>query len=385
MSIVRTYDIINAGPRNRFLANGRLVSNSGRGPQLQNMPQGSLDEHELDLAIEHLRTGQYEQIPNIMQAASSALRGVFVAKPEHKLVVCDLSNIEGRVLAWLAGEDWKVQAFREFDQGIGSDLYKRAYGAAFGIDADEVTKEQRQLGKVMELSCGFQGGAMALARAAGGFGVDLEELASKVNETIDPDVMKQSRKEFKSLKPELGTMSEGSWLAVNALKIAWRQAHSNVEAFWYQLQEAFTSVVNAPDTAERVGKLTLGYEDDALFIQLPSNRRLWYPVPRVDDTGLGFMTEVNKSWVATNTYGGKLVENVTQAVARDILAEAMIRAEGRGYPIVMHVHDELVAETPDTASFNITTLADVMTDQPLWAKGLPLAAAGFECYRYRKD
>lgn len=369
----------------RFLGASRSGRWSGRGPQLHNMPRGSLDDDELDAAIESLRTGQYEELPNIMQAASSALRGVFIAKPEHKLVVCDLSNIEGRVLAWLAGEDWKVQAFREFDHGMGSDLYKRAYGAAFGIDPHEVTKEQRQLGKVMELSCGFQGGAMALARAANGFGVDLDELALKVNETIDPAVMKRSRKELKSMEPELGTMSQDAWLAVNALKIAWRQAHENVASFWYQLEEAFTSVVNTPDSVERVGKLTLGYEDDALFIQLPSNRRLWYPAPRVDNTGLGFMTEVNNFWMVTNTYGGKLVENVTQAVARDILAEAMIRAEGRGYPVVMHVHDELVAETPDIAAFNITTLADIMTDQPVWAKGLPLAAAGFECYRYRKD
>jgi DNA polymerase len=169
---------------------------------------------------------------------------------------------------------------------------------------------------------------------------------------------------------------------------AWRAAHPNTVKLWYGLENACRDAVHSPGVVKRVGKLAIQRDGVWLRIRLPSGRYLCYPGVECDDAGkLSYLgvNQYTRKWERLRTYGGKLVENVTQAASRDVLCYGMKLAEESGYPVVLHVHDELLCEVPDSPDYNVARLSAIMSTNPPWAEGLPLAAAGFETYRYRKE
>ena len=365
---------------------------AGRLFQPQNLPRPVLKQNEIDQGINALKADCEDLLfGNVMELTSSAIRGCIVAPPGKKLVVADLSNIEGRVLAWLAGESWKLQAFRDFDAGTGHDLYKLAYAKSFGIKPEAVTKDNRQVGKVQELALGYEGGVGAFLTFAAAYSIDLEAMGEQAIESIPQAILNEANSALAWTKlnkrPTFG-LSDRAWLVCDSFKRAWRYGHPAIASFWKELEQAATLAVSRPGVAYACRMLKLRRDGAWLRIRLPSGRSLCYPSPQVDDTGkLSYMgvNQYSRKWSRLKTYGGKLAENVTQAVARDVLAANMPRIEAAGYQIVLSVHDENLTEADDCDEFNAEHLASLMATAPVWADDLPLAAAGFEAYRYRKD
>lgn len=363
---------------------------AGRLFQPQNLSRPALSSECTETGIEWMKAGCEDLLSdNVMQLASSALRGCIVAPGGKKLVVSDLSNIEGRMLAWLAGEQWKLEAFRENDAGTGPDLYKLAYARAFNISPDTVSKSQRQIGKVMELALGYSGGVAAFLTFALVYGLDLDELANAALPNIPRDVLREAKGWYdESVKRDLTYgLSERVFIACDSLKRLWRRAHPETCAFWYSLENAVRAAIASPGRTLTCGYLKVRRDGAWLRIQLPSGRAVCYPSPAITDGNITYMgvNPYSRKWQRLKTYHGRMVENVCQAAARDILAANMPRIEEAGYPIVLTVHDEVICEAPDTEEFNDTALSALLSTNPDWTPGLPLNAGGFEARRYRKD
>lgn len=369
---------------------------AGRLFQPQNLPRGTLTPEQVETAIGAIKTGTASLLyDDVNAAASSCLRGAIIAPPGKKLVVADLSNIEGRVLAWLAGETWKLEAFRAYDRGDGVDLYKATYARTFGIKPDEVTKKQRQVGKVLELAMGYMGGVGSFLAFAGNYGVDLQELAAHTYEALDKGTLIEAHDQWAFFAGRNAThgLDETTFTALNAIKMAWRKAHPAIKRFWDEtecrVQSAMSETCAHPD-----GKpypVAFALSRGALAVKLPSGRIMAYPRAKLPDPDTRCLFQyyapfrIRRGWGMTKTHAGKIVENITQATARDVLAANLARVEAAGYKIILSVHDELITETPDTPDYTAERLAALMATQPAWARDLPLAAAGFEAYRYKKD
>ena len=324
----------------------------GRLFQPQNLPRPTLKQDMINAGIDAMKADCEDLLfDNVSELCSSAVRGALVASPGKKLVVADLSNIEGRVLAWLADEKWKISAFADFDKGIGHDLYKLAYARSFNVPPERVSKDERQIGKVMELALGYQGGLGAFNTMASVYGVNL------------PDER------------------------VQELVVAWRKAQPAIKSFWYSLEGACDGALMDEGKIHKVGLLSVIFKDTWLRIKLPSGRWLCYPNAAMENGRIVYdgTNQFTKKWERIETYGGKICENIVQATARDVLASGLLRAEAAGYAVCLHVHDEIIAEVPDTDEYSAEGLSKIMSHNPGWSLGLPLAAAGFECYRYRKD
>ena len=343
----------------QFCGASRTGRDAGRIFQPQNLPRPVMDADEIETGISAMKLDCEDLLfDNVTDLCSSAVRGCLVAPAGRKLVIADLSNIEGRVLAWLAGEDWKIKAFYDFDRGIGHDLYVVAYAKGFNVDPEVVVDNKkngdgsmRQYGKTMELACGYQGGVGAF-RTMGGPAV-----AAMTDDEIQP------------------------------LVTAWRTAHPNVVQLWYGVERAAKAAIRSPDDLAHYDKLQFDMKDGWLRIKLPSGRYLSYRNAKIEDARVTFegVNQYTKKWERIETYGGKLVENIVQAVARDVFMTGMVGAEEHGYEVCIRVHDELITEVPDTPEYNVPQLASIMATNPSWAVGLPLAAAGFETHRYKKD
>jgi DNA polymerase len=343
----------------QFCGASRTGRDAGRIFQPQNLPRPTMDADVIEGGIAAMKLDCEDLLfDNVTDLCSSAVRGCLVAPAGRKLVIADLSNIEGRVLAWLAGEDWKVKAFYDFDRGIGHDLYVVAYAKGFNVDPEVVVDNKkngdgsmRQYGKTMELACGYQGGVGAF-RTMGGPAV-----AAMTDEEIQP------------------------------LVSAWRKSHPNVVKLWYGVEAAAKQAIRKPDDLSHYDRLQFDMKDDWLRIKLPSGRYLSYRNAKIEDGRITFegVNQFTKKWERIETYGGKLVENIVQAVARDVFMTGMVGAEELGYEVCIRVHDELITEVPDTDDYSVEQLAWAMATNPSWAVGLPLAAAGFETYRYKKD
>jgi DNA polymerase bacteriophage-type len=324
---------------------------AGRMVQTQNMPRGSIKD--VDTAIETILNGTtFMLYDDTMEVVSSCIRGMITASDGMKFLVSDLSGIEARVLPWLAGDEATLDIFR-----TGHDIYKDAAAGIFHCNYEDVTKDQRFIGKVATLALGYQGGPKAFITMGKNYGVDVPE-------------------------------SEAQEIVTN-----WRASNKTIRRFWYGLQEACINAIDRPGDGFIVGMLMVSAKDDWLRIKLPSGRFLCYYKPEVrqhqkfeDAQEITFMgtNQYTRKWERIGTYGGKLVENVTQAVSRDILAEALVIAEEQELDVVMHTHDEMVVEVPDMASLTVAKIDDIFTTAPEWAEGLPLDAEGFESYRYRK-
>lgn len=388
-------ETVSSGDRLRgslqFAGASRTGRWGGRLFQPQNLPRGSRKADEIEIGIKAIKAGIADLLEDdVMGLASDSIRGCIVAPEGRKLVAADLANIEGRVLAWLGNEHWKLDAFKDYDAGLGDDLYKVAYARAFGIKPNEVTKDQRQVGKVMELALGYQGGVGAFHTFAAAYNIDLEALGVIARGTVPNDVWEQStlwREKARELKMPAHGLTDQAWIACDSLKSLWRRAHPGIVAFWKELDSAASQAVSMPMTRIEAGRVVMRREGNWLRLKLPSGRCLSYPSIRIDDEGTLSYVGINqytRRWERIKTYAGKLAENVTQAIARDVLAHGMQLADQHGYEVVASVHDELICETPDTDTFNHHRLAELMATCPEWARGLPLAAEGFEAKRYRK-
>lgn len=326
---------------------------AGRIVQPHNLPRPAYEQDEIEAGIEAIKAGVADFVlPDVLKMASSALRGVLIAGPGKKLVVADLRNIEGCVIAWLAGCDWKIKAYLDHFAGVGPDTYILAFAKSFHRPIAEVTKAERQIGKIQELTLQFQGAVAAFKRTAAAYGLEITD------------------------DEALGVVQ------------AWRKANYQICQFWYALQAAAMRVIDGDAERIQVGRVAFDRDGTWLRCHLPSGRCLSYPAVRNVQGKYGLVPSYmgrhfyTKKWGRVLTYGGKLAENITQAVARDVLAEAMPRVEAAGYPIVLTVHDEIITEVVDG---DAATLCELMTRGAPWSEGLPLAAAGFECTRYRKE
>ena len=349
--------------------------------------RGKVLVEEIKRAIEAVTWGVYDLCATypLPEVLASAVRGVVVPARGKKLTVGDYSNVEGRGLAWLAGEEWKLQAFRDFDEGIGSDLYKLAYAEAFGVDPEDVDDGlERQIGKVMELMLGYGGGVGAFITGAATYKINLSELVKTAWPNIPERVKAETERmwEWSVLKKMTYGLDELTFRTCDGLKRLWREKHPAVVQFWADVEDCFINATRGIPSTLRL--LKFDKVGNWVRIQLPSGRYLSYPGARCDDKGkLSYMgqNQYTRTWSRIGTCGGKLAENITQAVCRDLLAESMLNCEEWGLPVVLHVHDELVVENPEDQTDN---LVDAMRTVD-WADGLPLAVAAHVTDRYAKE
>lgn len=365
----------------------------GRIFQPHNLPRPKLKpfkaKHQ-DIGIEALKLGcadlMYDSVTDL---ASSCIRGVIVAKPSHKLCVSDWSSIEGRGLAWLAGEDWKLQAYRGIDAGEEKfDMYELAYANTFRVPVDSVNDYQRQQGKVLELALGYAGGVGAFVTFAKGYGINLEKLVEEVYHKIEGRALEEALYYWGHIKTNksknLG-LSEKVFTTCDAIKRLWRWANPMIVKFWADLD---ASIRDAIENKQRtvLDHVVVDMAGSWLRIQLPSGRYLSYAGARIVEGQIKYLgiNQYSRKWCLLNLTSGKAAENATQAFARDILINGLNNAEEQGYPAVLHVHDEIIAEVPDDPMYSHEELSRILSVPPPWASDLPLAAEGFESYRYRK-
>ncbi len=335
----------------QFSGANRTQRWAGRGIQLQNLPQNHITT--LDEARDLVKMGcfdivgaMYGNTPDIL---SQLIRTMLIPKDGCEFIVADFSAIEARVLAWLAGEQWRLDAFQR-----GEDIYCASASQMFGVPVVKhgINGELRQKGKVAELACGYGGGSGAL--------ISMGALDMGLKEDELPDII-----------------------------TSWRDANPEIVKFWYAVEKAAIETVK--DHNDRsVGRIGFQFAANTLWIVLPSGRRLAYIKPKLQPNRFGRMAltfeglGANNKWTRGETYSGKLTENITQATARDLLAEAMRRMELAGLDIVGHVHDEVILEVPK-GSMTVDDVCAIMNQNPAWADGLPLSSAGYTGNYYYKD
>lgn len=439
----------------------RTLRWAGKGFQPQNLARGEYsDDHEgkikrregesdisfwvrshmLTNGINSLLRGTAHWAYDISKLTASTVRGCIIPAKGKKFVVADYSNVEGRGLAWIAGEKTALMVFK-----AGRDIYCETAGKMFGLDPDYIKanrKDLRQIGKACELGLGYGGGVAAFLQFAKNLGLDLYAMAEVMKGTFPDHIWAAAKRGYEYARineakrpPKPGKKDErptyilpkNVWLTCDAIKRMWREAHPKTVAFWAELEDAVLCAIRNPGKAYWAGanvrpdgkkalKIvrtkakhdpTFDEERDDpnaagwwLKIELPSGRIMSYPgialsvTTEIDeDTGkkrtstrIKYQGEnqTTRQWGFQYTYGGKLTENIVQALCRDILAWSMPGVEAAGYEIVLSVHDELITEVPDTDDYTTEELCALMCDLPVWAKGFPLAAEGDIMYRYRK-
>lgn len=292
---------------------------AGRLWQPQNLPRGTLSPEQVETAIDAIKHGIAPLLYDDVNAVvSSCLRGAITAPAGAKLVVADLSNIEGRVLAWLAGESWKLDAFRAYDRGEGVDLYKATYARTFGIKPADVTKKQRQIGKVLELAMGYMGGVGSFLAFATAYGVDLKELADHTWEALDRNTLMLAHDQWDFFKSRDMTngLDETTWSALNAIKIAWRDAHPAITRFWHETEQQIEAAFGRAPQVSGFYPCGFAYTRFGLACRLPSGRMMAYPraeLPSDESERCLFKyyapLKVRKGFAMSRTHAGKIVEN----------------------------------------------------------------------------
>jgi DNA polymerase len=348
---------------------------SGRRFQPQNLKRPDPDLN-VEQAIDILAEGDADFFEAVygepLSIVADTIRGMIGTPKGKKIIAPDYSGIEARVLPWLAGEEWKLDAFRQ-----GTDMYKLTAGGILGKSPEDVTKAERQAyGKVPELALGYQGGVGAFGKMAANYGVNLPEA-------------------------EIIRIRDG-----------WRAANPRIKQFWWDLETAAFLAIQKPGSVQWIDKLAFRVAGSFLFMRLPSGRFMAYPYPAIrpkvmpwlDDDGkpvwkdsVTYFSTIDiakrskvvadkhnsSKWARIASYGGMFAENATQAVARDFLADAMPRVEAAGYPIVLTVHDEIVVEVDEDFG-SLEEMSAIMTTLPAWGEGCPIAVEGWEGRRYRK-
>ena len=338
----------------QFYGANRTGRWAGRLVQVQNLPRNSMTE--LDDARELLRSGNTYAIEMIyahpLDVLSQLIRTAFVPRDGYRFIVADFSAIEARVIAWLAGEKWRMKVFAD-----GGDIYCASASKMFGVPVEKhgINSHLRQKGKIAELALGYQGSIGALkAMGADKLGLSDEELQEIVN--------------------------------------SWRKASPRIKQLWYDVDAAALEAVRECRAVTLHHGVAFSYRKGILFLRLPWGRKLAYARPKIevepefDREGLTYegSEQTSGKWTRLRTYGGKLVENIVQAIARDCLAAAMTRLEAEGYQIVMHIHDEVVIECPADAC-DLDNVCRIMGRPIDWAPGLLLTADGYITDYYKKD
>ena len=338
----------------QFYGANRTGRWAGRLVQVQNLPQNHLED--LDYARSLVKSGDLSTVEllfgNVPDTLSQLIRTAFIAKDGCTFLVCDFSAIEARVIAWLAGEQWRLEVFRTHGK-----IYEASASMMFHVPVEEITKTdpRRQKGKIAELALGYQGGVGAM-KTMGGESMGLTE--EEMSEIVDN----------------------------------WRNANSAIVRLWKDVEAAARMVIRYGEPVSVKGLkffMSLG----AMMIQLPSGRCLSYPRPSVGVNRFGSesicyegVSQTTKQWCQQETYGGKLVENIVQGIARDCLAITILRLEEKGYPIVFHVHDEVIIEAPENDGVHTLQGVEEIFRMPItWAPGLPLKGAGYTTKYYLKD
>ena len=334
----------------QFYGANRTGRWAGRLVQIHNLPQNHMEDLELARSI--VREGRYDLVEllydSIPDVLSELIRTAFVAKPGCRFIVSDFSAIEARVMGYLAGEGWVMEEFR----GAGK-IYEQTASKMFHIPIEEITKGSpyRARGKVASLACQYGGAEGALISMGALNFVEEEELKGLVQ--------------------------------------SWRTANPHIVNYWYEIDSAVKAAVKERKMT-KVGMVTVYYQSGMLKIALPSGRVLSYVRPRMTVNRFGSESVsyegvgTNRKWIRIESYGAKFCENIVQATARDVLAEAMLRLEKKGFDIVCHIHDEVVLEVPEGTS-SVEEVNEIMAVCPDWCEGLPLKAAGFESPFYKKD
>ncbi|MCK4579396.1 MAG: hypothetical protein KAU50_11445 [Candidatus Marinimicrobia bacterium] len=331
----------------------------GKLVQLQNLPKGT--KTDTNMAITDINAFGYPTIEmmypgKIMETLSDCIRGLFVPAKGKEMYVVDYGAIEARVVMWLASEERGLAEFQATDAGTDEDIYVKMNRRIKNNSA--LTKKNdpsgRQLGKQVILGCGFGMGAKKFKATCAGYGIDVSE--SEAVRIVD----------------------------------LYRTTYYNVKNFWYDTERAMLEAFNTQDRIISQGRIKWIYVKarDAIYCKLPSGRILTYLRPKMIENkfgnmGISFMTEVTSQWVRRDTYGGLLVENITQATARDVMAYSMPRLETTGFPVLMHTHDEIVSEQPIGAG-RLQEMINLMCQIPDWAYGCPIVAEGFITHRYKK-
>ncbi|MDI3075188.1 DNA polymerase [Clostridioides difficile] len=338
----------------QFYGANRTGRWAGRLVQVQNLPQNHIED--LDLARNLLKEGDfdliellYDSVPDVL---SQLIRTAFIPSEGHRFIVSDFSAIEARVIAWLAGEKWRLDVFNSHGK-----IYEASASQMFKVPIESIKKGDplRQKGKISELALGY-GGSIGALTSMGAIKMGLDE---------------------DELQP---------------LVTIWRNANPNITKFWWDVDKAAKKAIKDRTIVKLQHGIKFIYNPGVLFIELPSGRRLSYLRPKIephttfsgDKITYEGMEQTSKQWKRIDTYGPKLVENIVQATARDCLREAMFNVTDAGYSIVMHVHDELVIDV-DKKGGSLEEVNSIMGKEISWAKGLPLKADGYECDYYKKD
>ena len=352
-----------------------------------------------------------------LESVAKCMRAMLVAAPGKKFVSGDFSNIEGRGAAWIADEQWKLAAFRAFDQGEGHDLYNLSYARSFGIDVTSMPKKSfmRQIGKVQELALGYQGSVGAYVTMGAGYGIKPRDVA---------DTAKAATPEEEWHRVSMGYSDEDSrgldqycWTGVKCVVNAWRAAHPKIVQAWWDLQDAAIAAAGTPGLKVPVlqGRVVYLAANGFLYCRLPSGRVIAYAMPRLvrqlvtpakkahDAPGIGgeivhhpareatykYAVEFDatnsytKRWEANTLYGGLQFNNIVQGLARDKLVASMFRLEAAGYPLVLTVHDENVSEVPQGFG-SWQEYRDIMAMPDDWCPDMPTAVGAWEDKRYVK-
>lgn len=341
----------------QFYGASRTGRFSGRLIQLQNLPQNHLDD--ISDIRELVRAGLYEELEmkkkNINSTLSELIRTAIIPEDGCHFIIADFSAIEARIIAFMCKQEWRLDVFRN-----GGDIYCASASQIFGVPVEKngVNGHLRQKGKISELALGYGGSVSALR--------SMDSSRALANE---PDS------------------------ALKTLINGWRNASPNIVRWWYSLENAAKEAIRLrANTTDSVGGIIFSFVDGNLYAVLPSGRTIAYVGASIGENRFGNesilyygQNQKTKKWEQLETYGGKLSENMTQAIARDMLRDAMLRLDKRGFDIRMHVHDEVIINEPDWTGRTLDDVIDIMCTEPSWAKGIPLNAAGFESNFYMKD
>ena len=341
----------------QFYGANRTGRWAGRLVQVQNLPRNYIDT--LDLARELVKKRDIDALKmiygNVPDTISQLIRTAFIAKPGCNFVVADFSAIEARVISWLAGEEWRLEVFKTHGK-----IYEASASQMFNVPIEKIKKGNpeyvlRQKGKVAELALGYQGSSGAL--------IQMGALKMGLNEEELPEIVKR-----------------------------WRNANSRIVDLWAKVEQAVMLTLKTGEPQVLPKGILISMVGEDLSVKLPSGRELFYLKAKIVPNGfkeqITYMgvNQTTKKWEQTPTYGGKLTENIVQAVARDCLANSLFNLVNFGFKPLMHIHDEVICESPENdPNYSLEKAIELMCKKPKWAEDLPLNAAGFTSKYYMKD